>query len=603
MTWEIYFVLSLLAYTVVSFIWERISPDLTALSVFSILIFVSTLTPESTLPPTESLLSVFGNSAPITIAGMFIVSASLECTGAIDAASRYLRKLLRLPYPTFLLVMILSVAATSAFVNNTPVVIVLMPVVTSLGREMKVPASKLLIPLSFASIFGGTCTLLGTSTNLLASGLLKDAGYNPIGMFELSIIGLPLLLIGTIFLVVFSHRILPNRETTTSIIGDAAQREFIAEAFVQANSPLIGQPLGKILEPDKHGVRVLEIIRHGIAIKSATEHLKLKLGDRLVLSCRPAGIEAASAVMQLEICTRLPEGLETISIDKGCLIEGMVAPHSSIIGKALADINFRQRFRMNIIAIHRKGKNQIKSLNNLKLESGDTLLMIGSHQAIQALSTSNELIALENPRIATRKTKMPYAIAVAVGIVTIASLKLAPISALVLLGSTLLMLTNCLRPRQAYESIEWNILTIIFGMLALGKAMESTGASLLIAETMRDTISSLAPEHLQPVLMLAMIYLVTSASTEFLSNNAAVALMIPISIGIALALEVNPRPFAIGTCIAASASFATPIGYQTNTYVYGAGGYRFSDFARIGIPLNIIYMLVTVILVPIFWDF
>ena len=604
MTWEILFIFGLLIFAIVSFIWERISADLTSLTVFGILLFVSMLTESDVLPTLEATLSVFGNSAPLTIAGMFIVSAALERTGAIDLITGYLRKIVKLRYCGFMFVMILGVAGVSAFVNNTPVVIVLMPVILSLSREMGVASSKLLIPLSYASIFGGTCTLLGTSTNLLASGILLDAGHAPIGMFELASVGLPILAFGSVYLVLFGNKLLPHRETLTSILSDEERKEFITEAFVRAGSDLHGKTAqeGELL---KHGIRLLEIVRHGIAVPGDPKYQKLQYGDRLVLACRPSGVAEAHSMKGITIQTELAEGLETIATDEGALVEGVVTPNASIAGLTLGEINFRQRFRMVVVALHRKGTNQRERLSNLRLQAGDTLLMMGSTASIDSLANSDEIIILDRPRVPARslRVKMPIAISTTIGIVTLATLNLVPIVSAVCLGVAIILLSGCMKAKDAYSSVEWGILIIIFGMLALGQAMDSTGASLLIAESMTSLVGQFAPTHLQNVIMLALIYLITSTFTEFLSNNAAVALMVPIALGIAATLGVDPRPFVIASCIAASASFATPIGYQTNTYVYGVGGYRFFDFTKVGLPLNIICFAVTVAVVPIFWDY
>ena len=605
MTWEIIFVFALLAFAIVSFIWERISADLTAVTVFGILIFVSMLTKSDELPDLEALLNVFSNSAPLTIAAMFIVSGALERTGAIDLITSYLRRMVKLPYRLFMFIMVIGVAAVSAFINNTPVVIVLMPVVLTLSREIGIASSKLLIPLSYASIFGGTCTLLGTSTNLLASGILLDSGHAPIGMFELAAVGLPILACGSLYLVFFGNKLLPHRETLTSILSDEERKEFMTEAFVRAGSELKGQTALESGMLKGRGIRLLEIVRQGVAVKGDPKRTKLEVGDRLVLACRPSGVAEANSIKGISLHGQISAGLETIATDEGALVEGVVGPHATIAGKTLGEINFRQRFRMVVVAVHRKGHNQRDRLDSLRLQPGDTLLMMGSTKAINSLSSSEEIILLDRPRLPARsvRAKMPIAIAVTIGIVTLATLNLVPIVAAVSLGVALLMLTGCMKPKDAYASVEFSILMIIFGMLALGQAMDSTGASLMIAESMIHFVQNFAPEHLQNVLMLAFVYIITSTFTEFLSNNAAVALMVPIALGIATTLGIDPRPLVVGACIAASASFATPIGYQTNTYVYGVGGYRFFDFTKVGLPLNIICFIVTVFVVPIFWSF
>ncbi|HBM85543.1 MAG TPA: SLC13 family permease [Opitutae bacterium] len=605
MTWEIIFVFSLLCFAIVSFIWERISADLTAITVFGVLIFVSMISGSTELPTLENILGVFGNSAPLTIAGMFIVSGALERTGAIDLITSYLRRLVKLPYKSFIFIMVIGVAAVSAFINNTPVVIVLMPVILTLSREMGIASSKLLIPLSYASIFGGTCTLLGTSTNLLASGILRDSGHAPIGMFELAAVGLPILAFGALYLVLFGNKLLPHRETLTSILSDEERKEFMTEAFVRPGSDLNGQTALDSGLLKGRGIRLLEIVRQGVAVPGDPRETTFQTGDRLVMACRPSGVAEAHSIKGISLPDELSEGLETIAVDEGAIVEGVVAPHASIAGKTLGEINFRQRFRMVVVAVHRKGHNQRERLASLHLQEGDTLLMMGSTKAINSLTNSDEIILLDRPRLPARsvRAKMPIAITLTVSIVTLATLNLVPIVAAVALGVAILMLTNCVKPKDAYASVEWSILMIIFGMLALGQAMDSTGASLLIAENMINLVKTIAPEHLQNVMMLAFIYIITSTFTEFLSNNAAVALMVPIALGIAATLGIDPRPFVVASCIAASASFATPIGYQTNTYVYGVGGYKFFDFTKVGLPLNIICFIVTVTVVPMFWSF
>ncbi len=605
MTWEILFVLVLLAGAIVSFIAEKVPADLTALTVFGVLLFVSMVTKSTELPTLDETLGVFGNPAPITIAAMFIISAALERTGAIGILTRSLRRFIRLPYTLFLFLMVLVVGAVSAFVNNTPVVIVLMPVILTLSREMGVSSSKLLIPLSYASIFGGTCTLIGTSTNLLASGILRDAGHRPIGMFELAAVGVPIVIIGGLYLMAFGNRLLPKRETLTSILTEEERKEFITEAFVREGSSLIGSTAaeGNLLK--RRGIRLLEIVRHGVAVPGDPREVRLQAGDRMVMACRPAGVAEAHAMKGIHLQTALGEGLETITMDEGAIVEGVVAPHATITGQTLGTINFRQRFRMVVVAVHRKGENQRERLSSLRLQAGDTLLMMGSTDAIDALANSDEIIILDRPRLPAKgvRRKMPFAIGTSAAVVTLASLDIVPIVAAACIGVALLLLVGCLKPREAYESVEWSILIIIFGMLALGQAMNSTGASGLIASAMTGVVGGIAPAAWQPLLLLAVVYLITSIFTEFLSNNAAVALMVPIALSIAAALGLDPRPFVIACCVAASASFATPIGYQTNTYVYGVGGYRFSDFARIGVPLNLLCFLITLIVVPVFWNF
>jgi di/tricarboxylate transporter len=605
MTWEIVFVLALLVFAVVSFITEKVSADVTALIVFAVILGAGTFIESDAFPSLSATLGVFSNHAPLTVAGMFIVSAALTKTGAVDLITGVFRVLIKLPLPIFMFCMIMVVAAMSAFINNTPVVVVLLPVMLSVAREMGTHASRLLIPLSYASIFGGTCTLIGTSTNLIGSGILSDYGYEPIGMYEISRIGVPILFVGAIYLVIFSGKLIPKRETISSILSDEERKEFITEAFVRHGSPLIGETLDDSgLLKERH-LRILEIVRNGIAVPGNPRKIKLSAGDRLVLSCRPSGVIEAHETDGIEVLGEVEAGLEQIAAEEGALVEGMVAPQSTIVGKSIQELAFRQRFRMVVVAVHRKGQNLRSQLDSLRLQDGDTLLLMGSNQAIERLRGQDEIILLDRPRTpaANYRRKMPFAIAITAGLVTAASLNIMPIVAATTIAVVLFLLTGCLKPKEAYASVEWSILIIIYGMLALGQAMDISGASALIANSASSGIQAVAPVAWQPILILAMVYLVTSIFTEFLSNNAAVALMAPIAIGLAVSIGIDPRPLVIAICIAGSASFATPIGYQTNTYVYGVGGYKFSDFARIGIPLNILYFVTSVVLIPRIWPF
>lgn len=606
MTWEILFIFILLAYSVFNFVSGKINADLTALSVFGTLLLVSMLFPNSSLPSLEATLGIFSHPAPLTIAGMFIVSAALEKTGLIDSVTAYFGKLTKLSYKKFLFVMIIGVAGASAFINNTPIVIVLLPVVLTLAKSMNIASSKLLIPLSYASILGGTCTLIGTSTNLLASGILTESGYKAIGMFELSAIGIPLLLAGTAFLVFFGNRLLPNRETLTAILSEEERKEFMAEVFVRPDSEFCGQKVSECGMTNHRQIRLIEIIRNGVALKGNPKDQVLEAGDRLLLACRPTTSILNNEKPTLELPEALKQNLEIIASTEGLVIEGIVSPHSQIIGKTIDEVNFRQQFRVVLLAVHRNGVNLRDSLNELRLKEGDTLLLLGSMSAVENLNNSDQIIVLDQQKSRSKMNpvKQLIALTTVVGIVLLAAFDVVPIVASVIFGVSLLLLTRCLKPIDAYKSVEWSILVIILGMLALGQAMTTTDTSGLIANFIANLGSiQFIPSHYQPYILLATIYLITWLFTEFLSNNAAVALMIPIAISLAINIGLDPRPFVIACCIAASASFSTPIGYQTNTYVWGAGGYKYLDFTKIGLPLNLICFLISITLIPSIWNF
>ena len=605
MNWETLFVFSLIILAVYSFVTERLSSDQTAIGVFVALLLGSLLPFSKTLPKADDMLAVFANPAPITIAAMFIVSSALQKCGAIDSLAASLGSIATLGYRRFLFTMVLSVAVVSAFTNNTPVVVVFLPIVLSLSRMLSVPSSKLLIPLSYASIFGGTCTLVGTSTNILASGILQSAGHRPISMFELSSIGVPLLLIGTLYLVLFASRLLPHRETLTSILSEDERREYITEAFLRKGSEIVGKTVSETDILKSPSVRVLEIIRNSIALSGNPQKTVLAEGDRLVLACRPSGFAHTRSLNGIDLTSEIGLGLQTIAAHEGSIVEGVIGPKSTIAGEKILDLHFRQRYRMILLAVHRGGINVREHLDQLILHFGDTLLMMGTDSAIEDMRKSEDILLLDRPATPARSTrkKMPIVLTVMAAIIILVSLNVVPIVAAVLIACGILFLTGCIEPKEGYAAIDWSILFLIYGMLGLGMAMESTGTAGLVAAGLIEITEFAFTDSLRPYIVLAALYLCTAIFTELLSNNATIVLMAPIALGLASTLQVDPRPFVIACAVASSASFSTPIGYQTNTYVYGVGGYRFRDFYKIGVPLNLLYFSFSVALIPRIWAF
>lgn len=599
------FVCVLLFGAVVAYVWEKIPPDQTAFTVFAILLTVASVSGSPLLPNSEALIAVLANPAPLTIACMFILSAALEKCGVIDRLVLILRRTANLSYRRFLLVLILPVAFASAFINNTPVVVILMPVVISLARDMRIAGSKFLIPLSYASILGGTCTLLGTSTNLIANGLLPTYNQPGLGLFELSRIGLPLLGVGTLYLLVFGRRFLPDRPTLTSILSDEERREYLTEAFVPPHSDLVGKRFGQVSGLKHRGIRLVEVVRNGVALPGPVKMVEFQAGDRLVLACRPSGMVEAHSVEDLTFITPDETGLAPITAQRGSIVEGVIGPASDLAGTPLRSINFRQRYRMVVIAIHRKGRNLRDELDSLVLQPGDNLLLMGPDEAIERLRNGDEIFLLDRPPIPaeSKRRKGRYALGAILGVVALASFEIVPIHVATVIGVAFLFATGCVNPKEAYRSVDWGILVLIYGMLGLGLALGTTGTSERIATGLIGTVVGSFPPEIQPWIALGFLFLTTSLLTELLSNNATVVLMVPIGIEIAFGLGVDPRPFIIAACIASSASFATPIGYQTNTYVYGVGGYRFADFLKFGAPLNLIVFATSTILIPLIWPF
>lgn len=599
MTWEIALIFALLVATFGLFVWEKFSPDLVALGLLVALVATGLL-------PQKDALSVFAHPAPFTVAAMFVLSAALVKCGAVDRISHWVEKIGSLPYAVVVTLLVLAVAGVSAFINNTPVVVVFLPVVLNLARRMKITPSKLLIPLSYAAVLGGVCTLIGTSTNLVVSGMIESKGLPPLHLFELAWLGVPMTFVGAAYLGLFGNRLLPSREMLTSILTEEERREYITEAFVQPASPAIGKTLAQAGLTPSRGVRVLEIVRHGVAFNLETDKTLLQSGDRLILSCRPKGIAATRAAAGIDLVTELNLGIEQIAAHEGSLVEAVVNPRSELVGRTVREINFRQRYRLVVLALHREGRNVREKVDTLPLEPGDVLLMMGTDQAINALSGNRDLTLFDHADRTPAKSKpghMPLVLGVIAAVILGECFGLVSIELGALAGCVLLCAAGVLKPREAYDAIEWPVLFIIFGMLAMGLALDRTGAAAWLAGHIVGFAEHAVPPAHKAFFVLGAIYFVTMVLTELLSNNAVAALMIPIALGIAQKLGVHHEPFVIAVMFAASVAFATPIGYQTNTYVYGVGGYKFGDFVKIGVPLNLMCMVVALIIIPRVWPF
>ncbi|WP_414662076.1 SLC13 family permease [Horticoccus sp. 23ND18S-11] len=596
MTWEIAAVLVLVIGAIACFVWEKIPPDVVALTLFVVIA-------ASGLVPVKDAFAVFSNPAPITVAAMFVLSAALLRCGALDYLSGGFEKAAFLPYQVVIFLLVTLVAFVSAWINNTPVVVVFVPVVMSLARRMKLPASKFLIPISYASVLGGNCTLIGTSTNLVVNGLLVEHDLPGLDMFELASVGIPTAIIGALYLALLGKRLLPSRESLTSILSEDERREYMTEAFVPPGSTLIGKSLRAAGLVKARGFRVIEVVRDGVAIHVDPVATPFEEGDRLVLACRPSGIAHARSMPGFDFTAEA--GLEQIASHEGVVFEGAVAPNSEIIGQSISELNFRQRFRVIVLAIHRGGENVREKLETLPLQMGDILLMMGTEQAVNELRAGDDIILFDRPPLpsVSRHKRIPLVLATIAAVVLAETLDIMPIHLGAIAGAVLMCVTGCIKPKEAYESIEWNLLFVIFGMLALGIAMQQTGAASWLAQNVVTGVGAMFSGPEKPFMMLAGLYLVTLVLTEVLSNNAVAALMVPIALGIATTAGLEARPFVIAVTIAASAAFATPIGYQTNTYIYGIGGYKFADFMKIGIPLNILCFIVSMIVIPKVWPF
>lgn len=595
---QLILVFVLLAAVFVAFAKEWCPPDLVALSALAILIVTGTISE-------KDVASIFSNNAPLTIGAMFVLSAALTRTGTIERIARLFTRVAGKSEIKAIVLLALIVIPLSAAMNNTPIVVVFLPIVLAHARAMGLRASKLLIPLSFASILGGTCTLTGTSTSLIVDGIAQEYGQKAFGMFEVTSLGLVYLAVGFVYIITIGRKLLPSRSSLSELIDPDLTREVLTQFQVEPGSPLVGKTLVESLLKTYPLARVLEVRRRGRSLDVPIDQLVIFEKDRLLLVLHGKAFKELRKDPGVSFEGQNDLSLTQVETRELKLLEGIIGPRSHLVGKTLKEIGFRRNFGINVLAIHRQGVNLHDSLNKVRLAFGDTLFMEGEPDTFKRLQEQKDFVSIsETPDLVVDKKKVWLGVGITMAFVLGAAFSVLPIPALAILAALTMILTRCVTPHQCYDAIQWNIVFLIFGMLALGLAMDQSGA----AQVLVDGIMALAGDF-SPFIILAIVYLLSSTLTELISNNAVAALLTPIVIGIAEKISwqgeigVDARPFIVALIFGCSASFATPIGYQTNTYVYGAGGYKFTDFPRIGVPLNLVLWVVASFLIPVIWPF
>ncbi len=613
MTLEIFLTLAIIAVTLVAFIREWGAPDVIALSVLCLVIALGLVDKETVLA------KVFGNHAPITIAALFIIGGALEKSGAVDQIGRMLRDRLSGNLRSAIFAFAAITAFFSAWMNNTAIVAIMLPVTLGFARSKNIAASRLLMPLSYASILGGCSTLIGTSTNIIANGKLADMGAKQMTMFELAPVGIPLCIIGIIYLAVFGPRLIPARSSVSGVLEMGSRMTPLYHILIGQNSSLIGQKLSETPLADRElGVHVMEIRRKGTRLMLPLSQVVIEKNDRFMIAIHSRKNKAAQAETFFESI-----GAQLLSTVDGIVSELVVRDESSLLGKTLARADFRQKYNCIVLALHRKGVNVTDRLAALPLEDGDTLLVITALNNLDALEATRDFVLTDSPDDLPEeihpKAQHPHiklSWVVLIGVVLVATLtdvlhnsvgiKWIPeieIHYAAAVGALVLLWMKVITPREAYASVDWQVLLMLYGLLGLGLAMEHTGTARWLADGMVGGFERFIPKEHLPLVLLWLVFALTVCITEVLSNNATVAMLIPIALNLGTKLEVDSRPFIIAVTIAASTAFALPMGYQTHMMVYGPGGYRFSDFLKVGIPLNIICWVVSCLIIPLVWPF
>jgi di/tricarboxylate transporter len=583
----------ILLIALILLITEKISIDLTAIGIMATLMVTGILT------PTEAVAG-FANPAVITVGAMFLISRAMIRTGAVGFIGQKILDYSKGNAKLAMLLILLIVAITSAFINNTPFVVLSIPIILNLTCEYDLSPSKFLIPLSYASILAGTCTLIGTSTNIIVSDLSAMYGHGQLGMFELSTLGVPIAILGIAFLFFFAARFMPAHTAPVCELEDRPDRRYLAELLIPKDSPLIGKDPKELFTEEYQTLETLEIVSNYRVFYPERDLIKLSEDDLMLVKGSANDLIAILNDKVVELPHSVSSSEFTVGDKESLIVELIIPPQSSLLGERLLRTGLQRDPDIHIIGVKRRSLLYTEQkIQNLRLRVGDIVLVHCPERKLEEMRGGSDFIIVEDVHHEIiHKRKARWSILIFAGLIIAASTGLADIMVCAITALFLMILTGCLPLRDAYRSIQGSVLLLIVGTIALGTAMEKTGTAQFYAEGFLNLFHGA-----NPGLVLAGIILITSISTQMLSNNATAVLLVPIAISTALSLGVDPKPFIIAVCFGASACFATPIGYQTNLLVYGPGGYRFTDYLKLGIPLNLLVLLAGTLFIPVLWPF
>ena len=597
MTPDIAIVMGLLALGFLFFLTELFSIDLTAMILLSILFLLGYLTP-------EEAVSGFANPAVLTIAFLFILSRALQKTGILEYLVVRINRIANKSKILGRVIYLFTISLASAVVNNTAVVAIFMPVTIRLSHKYKLSPSKMLIPLSYAAILGGTLTLVGTSTNLLVNSIYISSGQvEPMGMFEFARYGGLLLAIGLIYILWIAPRILPSRTVTSSLTKSYRLGGYLTEMKVTAESPLVGKTCFDRGINANYDVMVLDILRDGKMITNGIRLTRLQKNDILFVRGTLENFLRMKEVEKIKLLTDEKLTQQELEKDDNIVVECLLTDQSDLVGRSLMSGKFRQRFGGFILAIRREGAIFKKKIAHVILNAYDTLLIYAPANKVDNLTNSREFIVLGEVEAELKKQRFWWmTIIIILGAVGLAAIGIMPIMKATMVGVVILLALGVITPQESYQAIHWQVIVLIAALIPVGTVIQTSGAAEWIGGFI-STAARTAPMEWQPHVLLALIYLITMILTEVSSNAATAIIMTPISMAVSAQMGLDPRAFIFAVAFAASASFITPVGYQTNLMVYGPGGYKFSDYIRVGFPLALIFWFSAIYFLPKLWPF
>lgn len=597
MTWTIAFMLLLMGAALVAFVKELFPIEVTAMAVLAILLATGIL-------EVEEAVAGFSSTAVIAIGSLFVLSHALTKTGILETIADRVGDRARTRPGAVTVLLLVAVGVGSGVLNNTAVVALSIPLVMKLCRRLGRSPSKVLLPLSYASILGGTLTLIGTSTNLLVNELVVDAGESPLAMFEFTPLGLAMLVAGLVYIVVAAKPLLPDRAGGGALTDRYLQEGFLTELVVDGDSNLVGRNLSETQVNQRYGVTVLEVVRRGSEIHlEDVGTVSLQVNDHLVVQGSLDDILRLSRDRNLSLLSEAKLDDSQLAAGDQVLVEAWIAPGSQMVGRTLRQLDFHHHYGAFVLAVRRVGGELGERVGDIVLRLADALLVLAPRERLDRLEESGDLMILSERDVHLRRGPFWWLVLVVLpAVVVVAALGWVGIAAAALIGAVVLLLVGVMTPEEAYRAVNWPVLFMIAAFVPVGHAFQTTGTADFLARALLTT-SSWAPSGLAPYVVLALLYLVTSGLTQIATNNAAAIVVAPIALSLGPALGVDPRPFVIAVCFAASAAFLSPMGYQTNLMVYAPGEYRFSDYLRFGAGLSVLTWILAVVLIPVLWPF